>query len=72
MYICGAGSDRVQVFTKQGKFVISFFVHPTPARGKECGGPGKHNVWHVRNIYNLTFSHDPEQKYVLIADGTQR
>jgi len=21
-------------------------------------------------VYNLTFSHDPQQKYVLIADGT--
>jgi sugar lactone lactonase YvrE len=21
-------------------------------------------------IYNLTFSHDPDQKYVLVADGT--
>jgi hypothetical protein len=28
----------VQVFTKQGKFVMSFFVHPTPARGKEAVG----------------------------------
>src|SRR6266702_991123 len=41
VYVCERGSNRVQVFTRQGKFAMSFFVHPsTPARGKECGGPG--------------------------------
>ena len=27
VYVCERGSDRVQVFTTQGKFVMSFFVH---------------------------------------------
>jgi hypothetical protein len=59
------------VFTKEGKFVSSFFVHPsTPARGPECGGPGSTLFGMCGTIYNLTFSHDPQQKYVLIADGT--
>ena len=50
VYICERGSDRVQVFTKQGKFVSSFFVHPsTPSRGPECGGPGSTPVRNVRN-----------------------
>jgi hypothetical protein len=71
VYICERGSDRVQVFTKQGKFVTSYFVHPsTPSRGTECGGPGSTVFGMCGTIYNLTFSHDPEQKYVLIADGT--
>ena len=48
VYICERGSDRVQVFTKQGKFVTSYFVHPsTPSRGTECGGPGSTCVRHV-------------------------
>ena len=71
MYVCERGSNRVQVFTKQGKFVSSFFVHPmTPSRGKECGGSGSTMYGMCGTIYNLTFSHDPEQKYVLVADGT--
>jgi hypothetical protein len=71
VYVCERGSNRVQVFTKAGKFVFSFFVHPsTPARGKECGGPGSQLYGMCGTIYNLTFSHDAEQKYVLIPDGT--
>jgi hypothetical protein len=71
VYVCERGSDRVQVFTKQGKFVTSFFVHPsTIARGTECGGPGSTMYGMCGTIYNLTFSHDADQKYVLLADGT--
>ena len=71
VYICERGSNRVQVFTKQGKFVTSYFVHPsTPSRGPECGGPGSLTFGMCGTIYNLTFSHDADQKYVLIADGT--
>jgi hypothetical protein len=71
VYVCERGADRVQVFTKQGKFVSSFFVHPsTPSRGAECGGPGSTMFGMCGTIYNLTFSHDTQQKYILIADGT--
>ncbi len=71
VYVCERGSDRIQVFTKQGKFVTSFFVHPsTPARGKTCG-----TIWHTTlamcgTVFNMTFSHDPQEKYLLVADGT--
>jgi len=71
VYVCERGSDRIQVFTRQGKFVTSFFVHPsTEARGENCGG-----IWSMKappcgTVYNLTFSHDPQQKYLLVADGT--
>jgi hypothetical protein len=71
VYVCERGSNRVQAFTKQGKFVTSFFVHPsTPSRGPECAGPGSTTFGMCGTVYNLTFSHDPQQKYVLIADGT--
>lgn len=71
VYICERGSNRVDVFTKQGKFVSSFSVHPaTPARGPECGGPGSLTFGMCGTVYNLTFSHDPAEKYVLVADGT--
>jgi hypothetical protein len=71
VYVCERGSNRIQSFTKDGKFVSSFFVHPsTPARGAECGGPGSQLYGMCGTTYNLTFSHDAEQKYILIADGT--
>jgi hypothetical protein len=71
VYVCERGSDRVQVFTKQGKFVTSFFVHTsTQSRGEGCGG-----IWHATlpmcgTVFNMTFSHDPKQKYLMVADGT--
>ena len=71
VYVCERGSNRIQVFTKEGKFVSSFFVHPsTPSRGPECGGPGSTMFGMCGTTYNLTFSHDAGEKYVMIADGT--
>jgi len=70
VYVCERGSDRVQVFTKQGKFVTQFFVHPsTPARGPDCGGPGSLKFGPCGTVLNLAFSPAPEQKYVFIADA---
>jgi hypothetical protein len=43
------------VFTKLGKFVREFFVHKS-TRG-------------IGSVWNLSFSHDKEQKYLLVADG---
>ena len=71
MYVCERGSDRIQVFTKQGKFVKQFFIHPsTESRGPHCGG-----IWSMTDppcgtVYNLTLSTDAQQKYILVADGT--
>ena len=55
VYVCDRTNDRVQVFTKQGKFVREFFVH------KSTLGIG--------SVWNLSFSYDKEQKYLLVADG---
>ncbi len=71
VYVCERGSNRIQVFTTQGKFVTSFVVSPsTRARGPGCGG-----IWSTTDppcgtVYNLAFSHDPEQRYIFVADGT--
>jgi hypothetical protein len=70
LYVGERGADRVQVFTREGKFVMSFFVHPsTQARGSDCGGPfGK--VGPCGTIFNMSFSPDPAQEYIFLADGT--
>ena len=54
VYVCDRGGNRIQVFTKQGKFVREFFV----AREiRERGSAG-----------TLHFSRDAQQKYLLIGD----
>ncbi len=55
VYVCDRGNDRVQVFTKAGKFVKEFPVRP------ETLGTG--------STWSVAFSHDPTQKYLLVGDG---
>ena len=71
VYVCERGSDRVQVFTKQGKFVSLFFVHPsTQSRGANCGGPWSTTDPGCGTVYHLVVSSDKDQRYVFVADGT--
>jgi len=55
VYVCDRVNDRIQVFTKQGKFVREFFIRP------ETLGIG--------SAWDLAFSGDNEQKFVFVADG---
>jgi DNA-binding beta-propeller fold protein YncE len=55
VYVCDRGNDRIQVFTKEGKFVKEFLVRP------ETLGTG--------STWSVAFSHDPAQKYLLVGDG---
>jgi hypothetical protein len=65
VYVCDRGSDRVQVFTKQGKFIQEFFVHrTTPGTGPTCA------KFPCGTVYELAFSNDAKQKYLFVADGT--
>ncbi len=56
VYVCDRSNDRIQVFTKQGKFIKEFFVHP------QTREPG--------TVCDIAFSHDPGQAYLLVADNT--
>jgi hypothetical protein len=55
VYVCDRISDRIQVFTKEGKFLKEFLLRP------ETLGNG--------SAYDLAFSYDPAQKYLLVDDG---
>jgi DNA-binding beta-propeller fold protein YncE len=55
VYVCDRHNDRVQVFTRQGKFVSEFFLRTSTL--------GNGSTW------TLTFSRDPQQKYLFVADG---
>ena len=71
VYVCERGSNRVQVFTKQGKFVSQFFVRPaTQSRGPGCGGIWSTTAAPCGTVYHLALSVDPGQRYVFVADGT--
>lgn len=55
VYVCDRQSNRVQVFTREGKFVNEMIIAP------KTGGDG--------SIWDITFSKDPQQKWMYIADG---
>ena len=55
IYVCDRTSDRLQVFTREGKFVKEIFVAPDSL--------GDGSTWDV------AFSKDAQQKYLYIADG---
>jgi DNA-binding beta-propeller fold protein YncE len=54
VYVCDRGGDRIQVFTKQGKFVKEFYIAKTTL---ERGSAG-----------SVSFSPDREQRYLFVAD----
>jgi DNA-binding beta-propeller fold protein YncE len=55
VYVCDRSNDRMQVFTKQGKFLKEFRVRP------EALGVG--------SVWQFAFSIDEQQKFLLVADG---
>jgi DNA-binding beta-propeller fold protein YncE len=55
VYVCDRVSDRVQIFTREGKFVREFLVQP------ESRGDG--------SVWDVAFSRDPQQKYLYVGDG---
>ena len=56
VYVCDRQNDRIQVFRRDGSFVTEARIAPATR--------GEGSVW------DLTFSHDPGQRYVYVADGS--
>jgi len=55
VYVCDRANDRLQVFTPEGKFIKEAFF------AKNTKGAG--------SVWDFTFSKDPEQKFLMLADG---
>jgi DNA-binding beta-propeller fold protein YncE len=55
VYVCDRVNDRIQVFSKQGKFVKEFFVRP--------------QTLGIGSVWQFAFSTDENQKFLLVADG---
>ena len=55
VYVCDRANDRLQVFTAEGKFVKEgFFARNTLGSG---------------SVWDIAFSKDPGQRFILMADG---
>jgi DNA-binding beta-propeller fold protein YncE len=55
VYVCDRGNDRLQVFRPDGTFVKEAFY----ARNTRGAG----------SVWDIVFSKDPEQRYLMLADG---
>ncbi len=55
VYVCDRPNDRIQVFTKDGKFVKEVFIE------KQTMSDG--------SVWDIAFSKDPQQRYLYLADG---
>jgi DNA-binding beta-propeller fold protein YncE len=55
VYTCDRPNDRVQVFTKEGKFVKEYFIE------KQTRSDG--------SVWDIAFSKDPGQTFLYMADG---
>jgi hypothetical protein len=54
VYVCDRAGDRIQVFTKQGKFLKEFHIANATMGGGSAG--------------TIDFSNDPAQQYLFVAD----
>jgi len=55
VYVCDRPNDRLQIFTREGKFVKEVFV------AKETRADG--------SVWDIAFSKDPQQTWLYMADG---
>ena len=55
LYVCDRPNNRLQVFTREGKFVKEVFLF------KKTLGDGA--------VWDVAFSRDPQQTYLYVADG---
>jgi DNA-binding beta-propeller fold protein YncE len=58
VYACDRAGDRVQAFRTDGTFVAEGFVAP------QTRGSG--------SVWDIAFSHDPEQTFIYLADGSNQ
>jgi DNA-binding beta-propeller fold protein YncE len=62
VYVCDKIGDRIQVFQKDGKFVREALISNQTTGGSENGGA----------VWDIAFSKDPQQRYLYVADGTDK
>ena len=55
VYVCDRVNDRIQVFRTDGTFVREAFIDP--------------NTYRSGSVWDMTFSRDPQQTYIYLANG---
>jgi hypothetical protein len=58
VYVCDRVNDRVQVFRKDGTFVKEAIIDP--------------NTFRSGSVWDMTFSRDPQQTYIYMANGVDQ
>jgi DNA-binding beta-propeller fold protein YncE len=58
LYVCDRSNNRIQVFRKDGSFVKEQRIRP------ETRGAG--------SVWDVTFSRDPQQRFLYVADGANK
>jgi sugar lactone lactonase YvrE len=58
LYVCDRGNNRIQVFRKNGEFVKEKVLAPQTRR------------WGA--VWDIAFSRDPRQRYLYVADGSNK
>ncbi len=58
VYVCDRVNDRIQVFRKDGMFVKEVIVDP--------------NTFRSGSVWDMTFSRDPQQTYIYMANGVDQ
>jgi hypothetical protein len=67
MYVCDRQNDRIQVFTKTGSLVRVMAV--LPGTGQTTGIGGAAGLGTAGSAWDLDFTNDPLQAYILEVDG---
>ena len=58
LYVCDRGNQRIQVFERDGTFLTERLIETSLRTGQQGGTP-----------WDLALSPDPNQRYLLVADG---
>jgi hypothetical protein len=58
VYVCDRVNDRIQVFRKDGTFVKEVIIDP--------------NTFRSGSVWDMTFSRDPQQAYIYMANGVDQ
>jgi DNA-binding beta-propeller fold protein YncE len=70
VYVCDRSSNRIQVFSKDGKFQKEAIVNKNTTGSTVTGQFGV--VDSHGSVWDIAFSNDPQQRYVFVADGQDK
>jgi DNA-binding beta-propeller fold protein YncE len=70
VYVCDRTSDRIQVFSKDGKFVKDAVIAKTTTGGVSTIGTTVLSAF--GSVWDVALSSDPQQQFLYVADGVNK